>query len=484
MNNHRLARGSLYLIISHGLFYLSGYLIHCILARITTPITYGTIGVLLSLLTVLQIFLIHGIPTAAVKYLSEGVDGKELRSRSLLLQFVTTLILSFIVYSTASLIADLFHDRSYVPYIRFLTIVIVVRSMNQLFNSFFNGYREFTKQSIHMGIDSFPRVIFVIVLVYLGYGIYGVLGGYAAASVVGLIYAVIFFRPRKTSGSISYRRILNFSFPVIIYSVFFHVITSLDLFFIKSFGISGEYVGFYTSARVLCTIFGVVSIPFSLALLPSISHSFSRGDMRNTKSYIQTSLRYLFIVFLPVVLIISAHSKAVLASLFPSVYANAGNALSILIWGWFFLQMFLVLSSMINASGRSEIPAFLAGISVSISFVSNYYLVNTYGIEGAAMATFIAGIVCVTGGFCFVHKIFRVSVDLNSTLKLGAGSLVLFVISTLVDAEGVFLLGWILILCVLYLVFLYLIKAINNEDIRLIRELYQSILSPGLTAQP
>ncbi len=484
MNDHHLAKGSIYLITSHGLFYASGYLIHCILARITTPTTYGTIGVLLSLLTVLQIFLIHGVPTAAAKYLSEGVNGREVRSRSLLLQFTSTLIVSFFVYSTASLIADLFHDRSYVPYVRFLTIVIVVRSMNQLFNSFFNGYREFTKQSIHMAIDSFPRALFVVVLVWMGYGIYGVLGGYAGASLVGLTYALAFFRPKKTNESIGYRQILNFSFPVIIFSAFFHLITSLDLFFIKSSSIAGEYIGFYTSARVLSTVFVIVSVSFSSTLLPSISRSFSRGDTEHTKSYIQTSLRYLLIIFFPIALFISVYSKAVLALLFTPEYAKAGDALSILIWGWFFLQISFVLSAMINASGRTNIPAQVAGISLLVSFISNYCLVSRYGIEGGATATFIAGMVCIVGGFYFVHRIFRVGIDLHSTLKLGAGSLVLFVISTLVKAEGAFLLAWILGLFSLYVVFLVLTRAINNDDIRLIRELYRSFVSPTLTAQP
>ena len=484
MNNHHLARGSIYLITSHGVFYLSGYLIHCILARITTPTTYGTIGVLLSLLTVLQIFLINGIPTAAAKYLSEGVNGREIRSRALLLQFVSTLILSLFVYGTASLIADLFHDKSYVPYIKFLTIVILIRSMNQLFNSFFNGYREFMKQSIHMAIDSFPRVLFVVVFVYLGYGIYGVLGGYAAASLIGVIYATIFFQPKKTNESISYRQILNFSFPVIIYSVFFQLISSLDLFFIKSSTIPGEYVGFYASARVLSTIFAIVSVSFSSTLLPSISHSFSRGNTTQTKSYIQTSLRYLFIVFVPIALIISVYSKAVLALFFTPEYANAGGALSILIWGWFFLQIFFVLSAMINASGKSKIPAQLTGISVFVSFIGNYYLVNHYGIEGGAIATFIAGMVCVLGGFYFVHRIFKVCVDLNSTLRICAGSLMLFVISLLVNVEGVLLIGWIFALFALYMAFLFLVKVINNDDIRLMRELYQSFVSINLTAEP
>ena len=109
---------------------------------------------------------------------------------------------------------------------------------------------------------------------------------------------------------------------------------------------------------------------------------------------------------------------------------------------------------------------------------------NHYGIEGGAIATFIAGMVCVLGGSYFVHRIFKVYADLNSTLKVSAGSFMLFVISILVDAEGVFLIGWISILFAFYLVFIFLIKVISNDDIRLVRGLYQSFVSTSLTAEP
>lgn len=480
MNNHHLAKGSIYLITSYILFYLSGYLIHFVLARSILPTAYGTIGVILAILTLLQIFLINGIPTASAKYLSEGVDGKQIRNRSLILQLVYTLFISSLVYLSSSIIADLLNDKTFIPYLKFLPIVIVVRSINQLFNNFFGGYREFKRQSIHMAIDSFPRALFVFLFISLGYGIYGVLGGYAAASLIGLIYAIILFKPKKTEKSISYHEIINFSFPVVIYSVFFHLITSLDLFFIKSFSNSGEYVGFYTSARVLCTIFTMFSATFSLTLLPSISHSISTGNRKNTNSYIQTSLRYLFIVFFPIALVVSVHSKELLSFFFTPEYANAGNALSILIWGWFFLQIFFVLSAMINASGKSKIPAQITGISIFISVMSNYYLVNRYGIEGGAVATLIVGTVCIIGGFYFVHKIYKVSVDLNSTLKICGGSLILFGISILVKVEGIFLLGWIFVLLVFYLAFLFITKAINTEDINLLRDLYKFFIPKSL----
>ena len=483
MNNHHLAKGSIYLITSYVLFYLSGYLIHFVLARHVSPGTYGTIGVILSILTLLQILLMQGIPTAAAKYLAEGADGKEIRNKSLLLQFVYTLLICLFVYLLSTVIADLLRDETFIPYLKFLPMVIFMRSMNQLFNSFFGGYREFRRQAMHLAIDSFPRAFFVFVFIYLGYGIYGILGGYAAASLTGLIYAVILFKPKSSDRSVSYAQIIDFSYPVILYAIFFQLLTSLDLFFIKRLSGYGELVGFYTSARVLCTTLTIVSAALSLTLLPSISHSYSAKDVERTNAYIQTSIRYLFMFFVPIAVIFSVHANGLLSLFFTPEYAKAGDALSLLVWGWFFLQTFYVISAMINASGRSKIPAAIAAVSILISVASNTYLVDRYGIEGGALATFITGAVSLGAGLYFVYRIFQMSVHMASTLRICVASGLIFGISVLAHPGGILLLGWVLLLFILYVAILFMLKVISHEDILLMKALIRSFVPGSLRAE-
>jgi O-antigen/teichoic acid export membrane protein len=483
MNDHHLAKGSIYLITSYVLFYLSGYFIHFVLARQVTPSTYGTIGIILSILTLLQILLMQGIPTAAAKYLSERVDGKELRNKSLILQFVYTLLICLFVYLSSTVIANVFRDKTFIPYLKFLPIVIFTRSINQVFNNFFGGYREFKRQAIHLAIDSFPRALFVFLFMYLGYGIYGILGGYAAASLTGLIYAVIFFKPKSGHTSISYAQIIDFSFPVILYAIFFQLLLSIDLFFIKRLSGSGEVVGFYTSARVLCTTLTIVSAALSLTLLPSISHSFSTKNVERTNAYIQTSMRYLLMSFVPIAVIISVQAKGLLSLFFTPEYAKAGDALSLLVWGWFFLQTFFVISAMINASGRTKIPAGIAACSILISAMSNAYLVDLYGIEGGALATLITGAVSLGAGLYFVYRIFQTSVNMGSTLRICLASGLVFGISVLARPGGIVLIGWILLLFILYVAFLFVVKGINHEDVLLMKALIRSFVPGSLRAE-
>lgn len=479
MSQHQLARGSIYLISGHVIFYLSSYIIHFGLTRYFSPTDYGTIGVIFSILTILQLFLMNGIPTAAAKYLSEDIDGNEVRLKSLFLQSLFAFSIACLVFITAPLIADLLNDNSFIPYIRFLSIVIIIRAINELFGRFFNGYREFKKQAIHIALDSVPKIIFVFIFVYMGCQIYGVFLGYATASLIGIIYGIIYFKPERVDKLISYRQIVNFSYPIIMYSIFYQLITALDLFFIKASNISEEYVGFYTSARVLSTMFTIVSATFSLTLFPSISKSFSSDNKKNTDSYIKTSLRFILLLFIPAAVIISTNSKELLSLFFTSQYAAASTALSILIWGWFFLQLFYVFASIINASGKSKIPAFITGTAVIVAWFCNHYMVNRYGMEGGATATLITGLFCFICGFYFVHRIFKVSLYFYSTVKIVTASLIILLFSLSIHVEGILVVGWCAVLFGIYLGILFLIKEINNEDLIMVHDIFRGFVNNG-----
>ena len=189
---YSLAKGGLYIISSYILFYLSGYLIQFGLTRIISPQTYGTIGVIITILSIFQIFL-TGIPTAAAKFLSEGIDGNEIMKKTIFLQSIYTICIALILAILSPAIATLLNDKTYIPYLLVLSLMILIRGISLLFDSFFNGYRELSKQSILLLIDSVPKLFFVLFFVYVGYEIYGVLVGYALTSLIGILYGVFFF---------------------------------------------------------------------------------------------------------------------------------------------------------------------------------------------------------------------------------------------------------------------------------------------------
>jgi len=474
---HHLAKGTIFILTGKISLYLSGYIIHFGLVRIISPEIYGLFGVILALLTVLQILLMSGIPKAVSKYLSEGYNGITIKKIAFITQSSYAIIISILIFFFAQVIARLLNDYSLVGYIRFLSLIIITRSFNELYGSFFNGYRNFKKQAVLTIINSVSRIFFVFSFVYLGYEIYGVLGGYLSASLLGVFYGLMFSKTKKTDREIKCRQLIIFSFPIIIFSFLFHLITILDLLFIKASKIPESYVGYYTSARVLSTFFIVIAIAFSSTLFPSVSKSFFSKNKEKTNLYIKSSLRYIFIIFVPTAVIISSNSKEILSLFFTSQYSVANTSLSILIWGWLFLQLFFVLSSIINSSGKSKIPAFITGIALVVAFFSNYFLVNQYGIEGGAIATLITGVFCVFVGIFYVNRIFKVLIEISSLLRIISASLIILLISFSIKIEGILLIFWCIILFLIYLAILFFIKEINREDIKLAKDLLKAINS-------
>jgi len=472
---HHFAKSTLYILTARFIFALSGWIIHLGLARSFSSSQYGTFGVILSVINILQMFLIKGIPDATTKYLAEGIDGYELKKKAFLLQSIYTAIISLLLLLSTPTIAYLLNDKSLEPLLLILPLVIFGYSFKTLYAKLFGGYREFGMSSKISILAAISRIFFVFTFVYWGFGVSGAILGYASSAFLAVIYSSVLFKPKRGKKPVTYRKICNFGIPIIIFSVLFNILTVLDLFFIKSLLTNDSYVGYYTSARMISTLYVIVSISFSATLLPSISNTYSKKKKLETKSYIVNSLRYTFMLFLPTAVIISSNAKEIISLLFTSEYSKAANALSILIFAWLFLYIFYIFTSIINASGKSKIPAFLSGIAIVLSFISNYFLVNHFGMVGGALATFITGVFCFLGGIFYMHRIFKVSIEISSLLRIISASLIILLISLSINIGGILLIFWCIVLFSIYLGILLLIGEINKEDIKLAKDLLKSL---------
>lgn len=479
-NQRTLAKGTIYITIGFVIANLCGYIIHFGLTRMISAAEYGTFGVILSLLTLFQLLVMKGVPNAVSKYISSGYDWKIVRKKALILQLVFSSVISVLIFLSASLISNLLNDQELAKYIRFLALFIPIASISTLYRHIFNGFREFHKTAFALLFAYIPRVIFVFLFVLIGFGLFGVIGGYLVGALIGLIVTIILSHVTNRNNLkyrnkiVGYKELFDFSYAIIFFSIFFQIICTIDILFIKVLVAEGSYVGYYTSARVLSTIFGMVASAFSVTLLPSISSSFSRGDTLQTGDYIKNSLRYVLMLFLPAAVIIATTSEGLLSLLFRPEYSKAATALSILIFGWLFLETFIILASIINASGQSKIPALITGISVPIAMIGNYFFVKQYGINGGALTTLIVGMLCFIGGIYFVYRIYHVSIDSVSTVKILSASLIIYFISSLVIVNGIPLIGWCALLFLMYFGILFLLKELNKEDFNLVKDLIYS----------
>jgi O-antigen/teichoic acid export membrane protein len=468
-----MAKGTLYLMISQIIFLGSGYIIHFGTARLVSPVEYGRLGVVLAILQILQIFLFKGIPDAVTKYISEGRDPEKTKKVGLKIQFIFSLIIFIMLIVFAPFISYVLKDSYLTIYILLMSVIIPVRALYTLFVGYLNGLREFAKVSILFGLNSFSRIIFVFIFLFIGLGIVGVIGGYICGSLIALTIGIYYFVSQsKTKGkNITSKEIIKFASPMIVFSTSYLILMNLDLIFIKALLNDPSYTGYYTAARMLSSVIFGVLLGLSFSLLPSISKSVAEKDILQTKSYINHSLRYMLMAIVPICIILSIYANGIITFFYPTEYGLASTSLSILIFGTVFISIFVILGTVINGAGKPKSSMLIGIMLVFIYIILNYFLIKEYGLIGGAWATFIVGAIGVIVSGIIVYKDFKILLEFISFFKIIVAGLVIAAIGFFVEASGFILICWTLVLFMIYAGILYIIKEFKKEDFKLIREI-------------
>ena len=100
-----IKKGLVYLTISSGIFVVAGYVVNLWLGRFLGPVNYGIYGVVISLMTMVNLVQSAGLPNAVSKYIAEDESNAEgILAKGLTLQIVATITITFIYLSTIILI--------------------------------------------------------------------------------------------------------------------------------------------------------------------------------------------------------------------------------------------------------------------------------------------------------------------------------------------------------------------------------------------
>ena len=186
-----MGKGTFYLMISEGILFLSGYVIHFWLGRYLGPADYGTFGVVLYLMTTVNLFLTSGIPKSASKHIAEDYSkaGSVIKDANKI-QLVFCALLFGLYFGLAGVIANLLNDPSLTPYIRISALAIPTYALYSIYNTgYLNGLRKFGRQAISAAGISLARIAAVFILVLVGFGVNGAIIGYAASALIGFLLA-------------------------------------------------------------------------------------------------------------------------------------------------------------------------------------------------------------------------------------------------------------------------------------------------------
>lgn len=472
-----MVRGTLSYFASTLVFILSGYAIHIGLGRILGPTEYGIFGLVISISSVTYVFFNNGIQLAVSKFVSEcGTESGSVLSAALKVQLGFGFCLTLLWLGLARAVSALLGDSNLRQYIQLSALGILPLALYEARLGFLNGKKLFEKHAIAEVVYSLCKVIAVFSFIYLGLHVYGAIIGYVLSAVLALIIVCILSPSLIGKRRFAGKKLMRFGIPVMIGTFSTSILMNIDLIFVKAIMRDNGLVGYYTSAINIAKPIWFLSTALGATLLPFVSSSTSVNDMDSARIYINLGLRYGAILLLPITLIFSADAENLTNLLYSTRFTNASRPMSILVFGFLFLSMFTIASTVITASGKPKVAMAFMLLVIPLDVLMNGILIPYYHLIGAALATTVSCFVGMAIALLYLAKEFDIHLDILSGVRIGCAGMVSYLIVDNISCGSSFLALKYLTALGVYIGLLIIQKEIRKGELRTLKKSFLDII--------
>ena len=464
MNKDSIGRGVVYLYVEAITMLFSGYIYWLILSKIIDPSSIGLASTIISFATIVFSFASMGVAGGVQRYIANGIAEKKYEqvqgmiNSSLLITSVGVFISGIIILLFRGAIGTYFNiDFAYILLSIALFVFLVFSALLRAIIIPSLKVKVITIASV---LSTLVKISFTLFLVFLGYGVYGIIFGfltYPLLSTLIFSFAInkkIYRIVPNLKVFISIKEILaasiTFWIPAIISTVGSQLGT-ITVFLVTGSGSAGIY---FISFSIVSGILVMTSVLSSIAY-PAIS-TIKDGKKRATWRLIKISL----LLTIPISNILIFYPQAIL-SLFGSSYVLGYATLQILALTSLPTCISTGIGVLLYAYGDNR-KFLLLGLSTSVPRVMLYFLfVPIFGGNGAALSFLIGSILGAIISLWYAKSI-RIMLFYKQIFALFVVPIIIAIPTTLFDINSI--LSIIIILASSYVIFIAL-KLIDPQDV-------------------
>ena len=484
----RLVKGSAIVFTAVVATGLISFLLRIFLARSLSVTEYGLFYAVFALVSFFTLFHDLGLRSALVKYIPEFEVRK--RSDKIKSSMVLTLLFQAVLAFSVTMALFTFSDQIALAIFRTAEASLVIKILSvwfftaifrYLFRSVFQGFQNM----LAYASMEFLNILFVLLSAILlvgvvGVGIEGAALSYLLASLIVAALGMILLRrgyPQVLREKVQItkpliKKLFAFALPVFIGGLGGLVIGYTDTLTITVFRTLPE-VGFYQTAQPAARMLWYFSTSLTVILFPMISELWARRERKLLRNALHFLTKFSFILIIPTALIFIAFPDIVINLLFGPRYLAGTTVLQILSGAAIVYMLYAILVSVINGIGKPIINTKVVALMASLNLAGNLVLIPTYGIEGAAIATFSAYTLGLVLMFYYTRKLVKFTVPALSLLKTVTGGVLTLLI--IFGLKSVLVLppwpeAFVVVMpsLVFYGVWVLATKAVTKDDLRLI----------------
>lgn len=476
MGKGTIEKGTLYLTVSSLLFYISGYVIYFALSRMLDGAAeFGIYGLVISLATLINSVMVAGIQQTISKFISEKPENaKTILQNSFKFQLALGGTISILYFLSAPLLAALLNDLSLIPYLQLSALIVLFHPLFGAFLGYFNGLKRFARQARLYASYLILKPLLILGLVFLGFGLFGAIGGFVAASFLGFSISFLLStadKPNSKPHFLPWQKIAAFSGPIILFYLALNTIQQIDIYFLKALlpaTIADAQTGYYVAAHTISAIPYSLAYSLTFILFPLVSGTTFKKNLKKARFYITNALRYATLVVVPLALFVAIDASNILALLYPSDYAAGGPALSILAIGTAFFSWFFILAMVVAAAGEPKKATLFGALTLIASAILCMFLIPDYGMFGGALAASLAMFISAFTASGYVYKKFQTLVSPLSLFRIVVAGLLPAALFSYLQWPGLLLIPKFALFAAAYALLLLLIRELNKQDLNVV----------------
>jgi O-antigen/teichoic acid export membrane protein len=330
------------------------------------------------------------------------------------------------------------------------------------------GHRRFSQLGLVRIIYAFTKLVGALCVIYSGVSLEKALLANVASSLVGMMCLLPGLRLQVTGQwLVRISPILATAAAIGIYSLAELLTGSLNLWTLKIVSPASEaaMIGVFVAAMNIARVPAFALSSVCIVLLPSVSKAAAANDVWLIKRYMNQALRFLFILYLPICVVLTTRPEELMLWVYSDKFAGGGVLLSILLVNHGLAAIHGILSSMLIATGQARKLAAIASLSVIPSLLISVICIYPYGSLGAAVAGVINLLIRVLLFGLLLRQQYGGVLQGQSMVNIAlAGTLMFLVNALLPRAEGIFILLHVISVAV-YFVALILFDEIGRQDL-------------------
>jgi O-antigen/teichoic acid export membrane protein len=466
--HHRQKKATRQLLAGRVSFIASGYVVSVILARGLGPGLYGVYGILVSLITRVELISTAGIPGAIAKLIPqyrEEPERVESTARALLLA------IGFIAYGlcwvAAPWVEQSFHIANATFLVRIAALDVPATGLYVSYTGILGGHRRFGHLAVAQMVYAAAKVIGVLVLLGLGISVAGVLFANALATMAACAFLLVKFPPSGFRPEPEVlRRIAGIALPMGTYMVAAQVLSNMDLWALQVLWHGpDQVVGQYVAALNISRTLTIIPTVQSGVLFASLAWALAGGDRDGARRYIQEASRFAVVLAAGALVMLAPDSAALMSTIFTPAYAPGARFLDYQLVAFGLYGLLDAFAHILVVSGRQWLAAGILLCLLPFAWLSNVVLLPRVGPTGAAMSLALGLGAGVTLMGAVVWRRFGPPLRLATLIRVAIAAFAAWVVGQLISVHGAWAIPKVLLVGGVYLAALIATREVTSADI-------------------